>query len=114
MKKYENWSKVLIEPSSLNDARLYSLETRIHEEEDIRVKEYEFMRDFLRKFLYSFHQSVSLYDSIMPAVKDIKSPDKQSDGDKSPNEKGGGMLPFLDKGHINNSGIPLKKGGAFS
>ena len=30
MKKYENWSKVLIEPSSMNDARLYTLETRIH------------------------------------------------------------------------------------
>jgi len=30
MVKYENWSKVLIEPTSLNDARLYSLETRIH------------------------------------------------------------------------------------
>jgi hypothetical protein len=40
MKKYEDWSKVLIEPSSLNDARLYCLETRLHEEEEIRIKEY--------------------------------------------------------------------------
>jgi hypothetical protein len=37
MEKYENWSKVLIEPSSLNDARLFSLEARIQEEENIRM-----------------------------------------------------------------------------
>ena len=53
MIKYENWSKVLIEPSSLNDARLYALESRIHQEEDIRVKEYEFLQDFLKKLIYS-------------------------------------------------------------
>jgi hypothetical protein len=53
MEQYENWSKVLIEPSSLNDARLFMLETRIHQEEDIRVKEYEFLRDLIKKFIYS-------------------------------------------------------------
>jgi phenylalanyl-tRNA synthetase alpha subunit len=37
--KYADWSKVLIEPTSLNEARLYALETRLHEEEDIRIKE---------------------------------------------------------------------------
>jgi len=30
MKKYKNWSKVLIEPSAMNDARLFSLEARVH------------------------------------------------------------------------------------
>jgi len=53
MGKYENWSKVLIEPASLNDARLYSLETRIHHEEDVRVKEYEYVQDFLKKLVFS-------------------------------------------------------------
>ena len=38
-KKYEEWSKILIEPSSLNVARLYALETRLHEEEKLRIKE---------------------------------------------------------------------------
>lgn len=36
--KYESWSKVLIEPTSFNDARLYALETRFNEEEDMRYK----------------------------------------------------------------------------
>ena len=53
MEKYQDWSKVLIEPSSLNDARLFSLESRVHQEEEIRIKEYEFMRDCMKKMIYS-------------------------------------------------------------
>jgi hypothetical protein len=51
--KYADWSKILIEPTSLNEARLYALETRLHEEEEIRIKEYEFVRDLFRKLIYS-------------------------------------------------------------
>lgn len=57
MDKYNDWSKVLIEPTSLNDARLFSLESRVHEEEEIRIKEYEFLRDLMKKLIYSFEQS---------------------------------------------------------
>ena len=53
MDKYQDWSKVLIEPASLNDARLFSLESRMHEEEEIRVREYEFMRALVKKLIYS-------------------------------------------------------------
>lgn len=56
MEKYQDWSKVLIEPSSLNDARLFSLEARIHQEEEIRIKEFDFMKDTLKKLIYSFEQ----------------------------------------------------------
>jgi len=58
MQKYENWSKVLIEPSSLNEARLYVLESRIHAEEDVRVREFDYLRDVLRKLLYTFDEDV--------------------------------------------------------
>jgi hypothetical protein len=44
----------LIEPASLNDARLFSIESRVHEEEEIRMKEYEFLRDLMKKLIYSF------------------------------------------------------------
>ena len=40
MEKYQDWSKVLIEPTSLNDARLFALESRLHEEEEIRIKKF--------------------------------------------------------------------------
>ena len=57
MDKYNDWSKVLIEPTSLNDARLFSLESRIHEEEEIRIKEYEFIRDAMKKLIYSLEKT---------------------------------------------------------
>lgn len=55
--KYADWSKVLIEPTSLNEARLYALETRIHEEEEIRIKEQEYMRDVIKKLIFSLEQT---------------------------------------------------------
>jgi hypothetical protein len=55
--KYQDWSKILIEPTSLNEARLYTLETRLHEEEEIRIKEYELMRDLFRKLIFSLEQT---------------------------------------------------------
>jgi hypothetical protein len=48
---------VLIEPASLNDARLFSLESRMHEEEEIRIREYEFVRDLLKKLIYSMEKT---------------------------------------------------------
>jgi len=60
---------VLIEPTSLNDARLFSLETRIHQEEEIRIKEYDFMKDTLKKLIYSFEQQNIIDDtSTAPAL----------------------------------------------
>ena len=56
MDKYQDWSKVLIEPSSLNDARLYSLESRIHEEEEMRLKEFDFIKDLTKKLIQSLEQ----------------------------------------------------------
>ena len=53
MDKYQDWSRVLIEPASLNDARLYSLESRIHEEEEMRLKEFDFLKDLTKKLIYS-------------------------------------------------------------
>ena len=34
--KYENWVEKFIEPSTFNDARLFALETRFNEEEEMR------------------------------------------------------------------------------
>jgi hypothetical protein len=66
MDKYQDWSKVLIEPATMNDARLFSLESRMHEEEEIRIKEYEFVRDLLKKLIYSLEKTnVSSIDGIL-------------------------------------------------
>lgn len=57
MDKFQDWSKVLIEPATLNDARLYSLESRIHEEEELRIREFDFIKDLTKKLIYSLEQS---------------------------------------------------------
>jgi hypothetical protein len=36
----------------MNDARLYSVECRVQEEEEMRIKEYEYMRDLIKKLVY--------------------------------------------------------------
>jgi hypothetical protein len=45
-----------VEPASLNDARLFALESRIHEEEEIRITEYDYIKDFIKKLIYSLEQ----------------------------------------------------------
>ena len=55
--KYADWSKILIEPTSFNEARLYAVETRLHEEEEIRLKEQEFVRELLKKLIFSLEQT---------------------------------------------------------
>ena len=66
MDKYQDWSKVLIEPATMNDARLFSLESRMNEEEEIRIKEYEFVRDLLKKLIYSLEKTnVTSLDGIL-------------------------------------------------
>ena len=54
--KYKDWSKVLIEPQTMNDARVFALEARMEKEEDTRIKEFEFMKDLTRKLVYSLEQ----------------------------------------------------------
>ena len=60
------WGFGVIEPATMNDARLFSLESRMHEEEEIRIKEYEFVRDLLKKLIYSLEKTnVPSIDGIL-------------------------------------------------
>jgi len=38
---------VLIEPATMNDARVFALETRMENEEEVRIKEHEFTKDLI-------------------------------------------------------------------
>ncbi len=55
-KKYDDWSRVLLEPMSVNDARLFAVESRVTDLEEMRVKEYEYMRDLMKKLIYALEQ----------------------------------------------------------
>lgn len=54
--KYRDWSKVLIEPATMNDARVFALESRLENGEEVRIKEFEFLKDLMRKLVYSIEQ----------------------------------------------------------
>lgn len=63
--KYDAWAKVLIEPSSFNDARLFSLETRFDKEEEIRYQTMQEFKDLLRKFIFTFEQDAKLNQNFI-------------------------------------------------
>ena len=46
----------MIEPATLNEGRLFSVESRLTEEEEMRIKEYEYLREMFKKLLYSLEQ----------------------------------------------------------
>lgn len=52
--KYQDWSQCLIQPQTLNDAKLYVLESRIIEEEKVRLKEFQIVQENLVKLIYAF------------------------------------------------------------
>ena len=84
-KKYDDWSRVLLEPMTVNDARLFSIESRLTEEEEMRVKEYEYIRDLMKKLIYALEQ----LNMVNIGNKKL-GPDKDSLYDNSAN-----MLPNL-------------------
>lgn len=47
----------MVEPASLNDARLFSLESRIHEEEEMRITEFDYLKEAIKKLIYSIEQN---------------------------------------------------------
>jgi len=51
--KYREWSKVLIEPGALNEARLYSLEARADAEEHLRTGEFSMVKEMFNKLVFS-------------------------------------------------------------
>jgi hypothetical protein len=40
----------------MNDARVFSLESRVQQEEEVRIREYEYMKDLIKKLAYSLEQ----------------------------------------------------------
>jgi hypothetical protein len=56
---------MLIKPQELNQARLYTIESRIKENEDLKLNEVNFLKETLKKLIYAIEQSQ------IPAIKNI-------------------------------------------
>jgi hypothetical protein len=44
---------MLIKPQELNQARLYAVETRISENEQIKMREVDFLKETIKKLIYA-------------------------------------------------------------
>jgi hypothetical protein len=40
----------------MNDARVFALESRMEKEEEVRIYEYDFIKDLIKKLVYSLEQ----------------------------------------------------------
>ena len=102
--KYQNWSKILVEPTALNVARLYALESALNHEEQTRRNESKFLKENLQKLIYSIDQlntqkiglhkkdkDTNLKNDLMehqePFADDIKFPELKDHDRKSKNSK---------------------------
>lgn len=79
MQKYQDWSRVLIEPTSINEARLFALESRLKKEEEFRIKDSIICLDSIKKLVLTLEQQCQSHER----------PHKKKKGDQST------MLPML-------------------
>ena len=76
MVKYKEWSEILIKPQALNDSRLFVLERRIAEEEELRIKEFIILQENMKKLIYTIEQGeqIKLQNNEAFTNVDIKFP----------------------------------------
>ena len=55
--RQEDWVNKLIKPQEVNQARLFSVDTRIKEGELMRLKDHQFIRDTFKKLIYAIEQN---------------------------------------------------------
>lgn len=59
----------------MNDARVFSLESRVEQEENLRIQEYSFLKDTLKKVAYSLEQlGVQQLDKNVTLPRLLQSP----------------------------------------
>jgi hypothetical protein len=52
-KRQEDWINTLIKPQELNQARLFSIDTRIKEADMLRAEDNKFYKDTLKKLIFA-------------------------------------------------------------
>lgn len=48
---------MLLKPQELNQARLYAIEARIHENEQTKMAEVDFLKETVKKLIYAIEQN---------------------------------------------------------
>ena len=56
-KEQQKWVEMLIKPQELNGARLYAVETRLKENEAIKLRDVDFLKETIKKLIFAIEQS---------------------------------------------------------
>lgn len=55
-KRQEDWINTLLKPQELNQARLFSIDTRLKEAEVMKAEDNTFFKDLFKKLIFALEQ----------------------------------------------------------
>lgn len=111
---------MLIKPQELNQARLYAVETRIKENEGAKIRDFDFVKETMKKLIYAIEQAqISSVQKPMPRQSEVvRSQTKEEEGPLQSVK--GQQLPTLIKakhqtqsGHQRTISLSSQGGGFF-
>lgn len=93
-RQQEKWVEMLIKPQELNQARLFSIESRIKENEHNKMREFDFVKETIKKLIYAMEQQQmsSVRHSNAGGIQPMQSDRVRS---SIANASLGGQLPTL-------------------
>lgn len=75
--EFDKWVSTVMEPAHISEARIFTVEARVKEEEAARLDQLHFVKDVLRKLLFSLEQAQ--ITTIMPGMR----PASRNDNDQN-------------------------------
>lgn len=75
--EFDKWVSTVMEPAHISEARIFTVEARVKEEEAARLDQLHFLKDVLRKLLFSLEQAQ--ITTILPGMR----PASRSDNDQN-------------------------------
>ena len=88
-RQQDQWVTMLIKPQELNHARLYAIEARIQENEQMKMAEFDFLKDTVKKLIYAIEHN---------QFANLKALDVPTQSINDLNSQTHGQLPSLMKG----------------
>jgi hypothetical protein len=61
--KQQDWTRVLIEPLSMNATKVHGMLFRLDYQEEIRMKEFNHLNDHLNKLIFSIEEDIKIKPS---------------------------------------------------
>lgn len=74
--EFDKWVNTVMEPAHISEARIFTVEARVKEEEAARLDQLHFVKDVMRKLLFSIEQAqiTTLLPGIRPASRSENDP----------------------------------------